>query len=205
MDQTTRLFQIRRTCLEMLSDRDYLVAEVGHGGREAASTCSGRDDSQSGSHAAAPAAAESLSPSPPLHRGRDDIRTCVCWTPLVCAQGDLTMNFDDFRAQFAAQGSVSKEQLTLLQQHKDDPSQKVGKKMGGSTRNECVAEAFGCVWRVWRAGFSAPARCAAGEPRSAAHIRAHDWRPTDPAAAPPSPRPPPLRSSFSSPRPAKWA
>ncbi|KIY98887.1 DNA-directed RNA polymerase II subunit E [Monoraphidium neglectum] len=66
MDQTTRLFQIRRTCLEMLSDRDYLVAE-----------------------------------------------------------GDLTMNFDDFRAQFAAQGSVSKEQLTLLQQHKDDPSQKI--------------------------------------------------------------------------------
>jgi hypothetical protein len=33
MDQTTRLYQIRRTCCEMLADRTYLVADVsGRGG-----------------------------------------------------------------------------------------------------------------------------------------------------------------------------
>ncbi|KAI8465936.1 MAG: RNA polymerase [Monoraphidium minutum] len=66
MDQTTRLYQIRRTCLEMLADRDYLVGE-----------------------------------------------------------DDLGMTFDQFRERFGALGSVSKDQLTLLQQHRDDPSQKI--------------------------------------------------------------------------------
>ncbi|GBF99327.1 DNA-directed RNA polymerase II and IV subunit-like [Raphidocelis subcapitata] len=66
MDQTTRLYQIRRTCCEMLADRSYLVADE-----------------------------------------------------------DLRMTFEEFKARFAGDGAVSKDQLTLLQQHHDDPSKKV--------------------------------------------------------------------------------
>ena len=41
-------------------------------------------------------------------------------------QDDLAMSFEQFRERFGALGAVSKDQLTLLQQHRDDPSQKVG-------------------------------------------------------------------------------
>lgn len=42
------------------------------------------------------------------------------------------MTFEQFRERFGAQGmaGVSKDQLTLLQQHKDDPSQRVGDRQG---------------------------------------------------------------------------
>jgi DNA-directed RNA polymerase I, II, and III subunit RPABC1 len=67
MDQTTRLYQIRRTCCEMLADRGYLVG--------------------------------------------DD---------------DLKMPFDEFKQRFAPDGgAVAKDRLTLLQQHRDDPSRRV--------------------------------------------------------------------------------
>ena len=40
-------------------------------------------------------------------------------------QDELHINLDDFKANFATDGEVNKERLTLLQQHRDDPSNKV--------------------------------------------------------------------------------
>jgi len=43
----------------------------------------------------------------------------------VAQEHDLQLTFEAFKQKYGADGAVNKDSLTLLQQHKDDPSQKV--------------------------------------------------------------------------------
>lgn len=44
---------------------------------------------------------------------------------LVDVEHDLQLTFEAFKQKYGADGAVNKDSLTLLQQHKDDPSQKI--------------------------------------------------------------------------------
>ena len=98
MDLATRLFRVRRTCLQMLNDRGYLVSEVRGERREKRLTLD--------------------FPPPLLSRPRSQPAL-----HLSISQDDLNTTLDAFRDRWG--DAPARDDLTILAPKQDDPTDQV--------------------------------------------------------------------------------
>ena len=116
MDETTRLYRIYKTCLEMLHDRKYVVLEVR--GRPSSATAT-----------PPPTLACSAADAPPTGVF---VPSALC-APLLevvlmvaspsAAQDELTMTKDGFREKFGDE--PRKDDVTILSSRQEDPTDQV--------------------------------------------------------------------------------
>jgi DNA-directed RNA polymerase I, II, and III subunit RPABC1 len=98
MDMLTKLFRIRKTCLEMLKERGYLVSEVGEGPMQmpARGGCG---------------------------RPRGECDDAERLSAPNTSQEEINLEKDKFRERFGE--NPRKEDLTILVPRQDDPTEQV--------------------------------------------------------------------------------